>query len=352
MNKYEFSYEHTAPGQFDPVAASIAFEADDPAHAVDQLLDHCATANECVLSVDLPGAGERPAGPTFEHANGDLELAPGGQQRLHVHAGNLTVVIVRSHEGVIVDVNERGTGENLSSTGVEYADVEGSEDAAPDNAPLGGEERYGALAVSTAHLSRGDVRILNRREQAMVWNREYGWALKLYEPMSGDDCPFEAQIRVFSDDVQRLLRSAAADGVRLVEFDGDADRLDGYDTYDAYWARPEGYPAMLDAAVAEAADAISRKNVLGEEGVAELEGILWQHVGGVFDTVTSGDLDPGATFDLERELVAFAASDRGDVAVEALRAAIRNVTLEWIASNDCPDDLGAFAREQLGWAHA
>lgn len=89
------------------------------------------------------------------------------------------------------------------------------------------EDTYKCIAVSTGHLSVLDREKLdfraNDNDDPMVMARSYGWFLKLYPDAEPN------QDSTFSPEFQRLVQTCFEAGYRMIEFDGDAPELDGFD---------------------------------------------------------------------------------------------------------------------------
>ena len=85
----------------------------------------------------------------------------------------------------------------------------------------GAEDHYKCLAISIAHLTSSDIRILecrpvNDTELNMIMERDTGFFIKLYEDI--EDNVYPAMTTTFNS----ILVQAAKAGYRLVEFDRDA----------------------------------------------------------------------------------------------------------------------------------
>jgi len=90
-------------------------------------------------------------------------------------------------------------------------------------------ETYRAIALSTAHLSGSDIQLLEKlsedSEEWMVFNREPGFLLKLYDEIEHN------LNHSYSVTLNVIITMASLDGVRLIEFDRDVEISEQWAVY-------------------------------------------------------------------------------------------------------------------------
>ncbi|MDN3661125.1 DUF5983 family protein [Vibrio agarivorans] len=90
-------------------------------------------------------------------------------------------------------------------------------------------ETYKTACVSTQHMQLNDVRelkVMCDEQMAMVAERETGFFLKLFEDVSENHYP------KLSTELSALIKEAAEQGFRCIEFDCDAESVDGAKEFD------------------------------------------------------------------------------------------------------------------------
>ena len=89
-------------------------------------------------------------------------------------------------------------------------------------------ETYGVVCLSTGHLTAPDVVELKRlaRNPGMVLERDCGFFLKLYD---GVECNVSES---YSFELNSIIKWACNLGVRMVEFDHDADEVAAFPIHD------------------------------------------------------------------------------------------------------------------------
>tara|TARA_R110002167_G_scaffold204404_1_gene408434 strand:+ start:3741 stop:4055 length:315 start_codon:yes stop_codon:yes gene_type:complete len=100
--------------------------------------------------------------------------------------------------------------------------------AAPPVELLAEIETYKAVALSTGHLTEADrdyLAVLST-QSSMVMSRDEGFFVKLYEEME------PSTIAHFGETLGAVIEWAYSLGVRLVEFDRDANTSDLFPTFE------------------------------------------------------------------------------------------------------------------------
>lgn len=91
-------------------------------------------------------------------------------------------------------------------------------------------ECYQVIAMSTAHLTAEDRTSLSlaaREGDGMVFERDTGYFIKLYEP--GEPGNYR---HGHSDAIKAIIRWALYEGYRMIEIDCDAEELPHFPTFD------------------------------------------------------------------------------------------------------------------------
>jgi len=92
-------------------------------------------------------------------------------------------------------------------------------------------ETYQVLCLSTAHLTESDKDLLqclsDDPEEWMYMARKPGFFVKLYSDELGLN-----KVPGDTDQLQKIVDAAFLAGYRMLEFDRDADALDGFEVYE------------------------------------------------------------------------------------------------------------------------
>lgn len=101
-----------------------------------------------------------------------------------------------------------------------------------DNPFLSARDTYRVVAVSTGHLTSSDMRYLESvsvrepNRDNMIMSRDSGWFIKLYD--EDDMYNHREGLSIAANEILRLAYMA---GYRMVEFDSDAEVIDGIPYY-------------------------------------------------------------------------------------------------------------------------
>ena len=98
-------------------------------------------------------------------------------------------------------------------------------------------DQYKALALSTGHLRQEDKQILTNMafNTGMITERDTGWFIKLFELMGNiaeSASVWEENYPFISEHLRHIFMGAYLAGYRMIEFDSDADTIEGLIVYE------------------------------------------------------------------------------------------------------------------------
>lgn len=114
-----YTLNHTVVGDTgECYEATLSFMAENLEHAIEQLLDHYRTLNEDVIHVRCINHSEPEEISPLLHAGGnEYTLVPHTEKSCWISAGNASIHVNLTHEGVIVDIySKEGEMESAITT--------------------------------------------------------------------------------------------------------------------------------------------------------------------------------------------------------------------------------------------
>lgn len=88
-------------------------------------------------------------------------------------------------------------------------------------------EEYKTAVISTAHLTKMDAKVLERKDTNMIAKRSTGFFLKLYADELQPNL-----LEVYSDSLKQIITVCWSQGYECIEFDCDADTYRPFRTFD------------------------------------------------------------------------------------------------------------------------